>query len=967
MHTPCQQRRWNCAPASAGNLVRAAALWLGLGVLLTGAHEAAAQQFTTRRYQQPEDIGNLAVTCLLQDRAGFIWMCTESGLYRHDGVGFQRFGTNAGIDSITIRSALEDSGGALWIGTAHDLYRREESGFRAIRPDGHGFAFAAESQFAPLASGSLLVIDAGQLLELKAASADGPWHSSPYFTQEQIGATRALEHLSSVYVDRQSRIWLGCGTMICKLENGRMDLFDPGAGVPDDVWRSWLLDREGRLWARGLAHVAVLDAQAARFETRDPPRSRMTGEGLSLPLAEDPQGRILTTSKLGLARWQPDGWQDFTKSNGIPEGEISALLVSRDGQVWMGFRGHGLVRWLAYGQFEAWTMAQGLGDFRIQSMLRDTDHSMLLATRAGCYRLESGATMALACRFGNLPAGDIRLMARGGTTLWIAMARGGLFRVDAEDQRATWVADVPSMRKLLVDSNNRLWICTDTGVNMLAPGATPIESMTLPTSSGAVSDATEDADGAIWFATEGGLLRWAGGRWLAFNIPGEQARAGFASIAADRDGWLWAGGAPLGMLHVHISSDRIDNSQWVPDPLVQHSAISFTGIDRRGWIWAGTDAGVLLFDRQTWRRFTAEDGLISNYTVENSFFADSDGSVWIGTRGGSTHIQDPEALIPSAPIDLRITRTLLGGHALGTDSPRLSWEPGMALTVHLAQLNFGGVSRSQVKVRLRGLGDAWFTVRSHDFRYPALAPGRYTFEATATDPDHQRTSDVARLSFEIVPPWWQRTWFRLAAAAMLIAVLAALWDARRRSARARQRELERRKKEHDALLVRATRDALTGLWNRSTILDILTRELATAKLRGTPLAVAIIDIDHFKRINDTRGHLAGDEVLRTLGAKLGGRVRATDSLGRYGGEEFLLVVPGAPNQRPFLPLERLQRAVAEIPFWYANSKIEVTASFGVAWLDAASDTPELLLSRADEALYSAKHAGRNRVEYAAAG
>ena len=708
MHTISQQRRWDCAPAAARTWVRAATIWLGVAVLCHFSHEAAAQQFTTRRYQQPEDIGNLAVTCLLQDRAGFIWMCTESGLYRHDGVGFERFGTNLGLDSVTIRSALEDSTGALWIGSAHDLYRRDDSGFHAIRPEGHSLALAAESQFAALPSGSLLVIDAGQLLELKVAPTDGTWHSKPYFTQQQIGATRALEHLSSVYVDAQGRIWLGCGTMICKAEHDRLETFDSSVGAPEDLWRSWLLDREGRLWARGLSHVAVLEAQATRFEVRDPPRSRMTGDSPSLPLVQDPQGRILATSKLGLTRWRPDGWQDFTKTNGILPGEISALLVSRDGQVWLGL-GHGLVRWLAYGHFESWTMAQGLGDFRVQSILRESDHSVLLGTRAGCYRLESGASMAAACRFDNLPLGDIQLMAHSGGALWIGKASGGLFRIGAENQRAAWVADVPSMRKLLVDSGDGLWICTDNGVNVLAPGATQIESMTLPAGVGAVNDATEDAEGAIWFATQGGLLRWSGGRWLLLNIHGEQARAGYASIAADRDGWLWAGGAPLGMLHVHIERDHIDQSQWVPEPLVQRSAISFTGIDRRGWIWAGTDAGVLVFDRQTWRRFTADDGLISNVTVENGFFSDTDGSVWIGTHGGSTHIQDPEALIQTAPIDLRITRALLGAQALGADSPPRAWEPNLALTLHLAQLNFGSVYRSTVKVRLRGLRDDWFT------------------------------------------------------------------------------------------------------------------------------------------------------------------------------------------------------------------------------------------------------------------
>jgi diguanylate cyclase (GGDEF)-like protein len=319
------------------------------------------------------------------------------------------------------------------------------------------------------------------------------------------------------------------------------------------------------------------------------------------------------------------------------------------------------------------------------------------------------------------------------------------------------------------------------------------------------------------------------------------------------------------------------------------------------------------------------------------------------------------------PIDLRITRATLGPQGLDAQSATPRWRPNMTLDLHLVQLTYGQASRSYLQVRLRGLGDDWFETRSRDLHFPALRPGHYTFEAVAIDPNRQQKSALTHFSFEILPPWWQTFWFRWALAAALIAVLGMGWNVYMRRLAARKREAERQKKEHEALLVRATRDALTGLWNRSAILEILSREINSAQRRATPLAVAIIDIDHFKSINDTRGHLAGDEVLRTLGAKLKSRIRSADALGRYGGEEFLLVVPGATKQHPFVPLERLQRAVAEIPFTYAGSSIKVTASFGVAWLTSNADSAERLLSRADEALYNAKRAGRNRVVYAAAG
>jgi diguanylate cyclase (GGDEF)-like protein len=322
----------------------------------------------------------------------------------------------------------------------------------------------------------------------------------------------------------------------------------------------------------------------------------------------------------------------------------------------------------------------------------------------------------------------------------------------------------------------------------------------------------------------------------------------------------------------------------------------------------------------------------------------------------------------STPLELRITHATLGGKELDTQMPlRLPWDPSAVLNLHLADLENDEAQRMVFRVRLHGLSDGWFETRDPELHYPGLAPGGYRFEAVSVDTDHRRTSALVQLSFEILPPWWGTLWFRVLILAAACALLTAAWHYRMRNLRAHKRELERQLKEREALLERATRDSLTGLWNRTAILEILTRELESARQLSMPLAVVLIDVDHFKRINDTYGHLCGDAVLRMLSTQLSARVRVSDSLGRYGGEEFLLVVPGVPLQRPFIPLERLRRAIAEIPFSYDGLVINVTASFGMAWLDQATDTAETLVGRADTALYSAKYGGRNRIEYAAAG
>ena len=936
---------------------------------LLAVHDAGAQQFTFRQYGQEDGLANLAVTCLFQDRAGFIWMCTENGLFRYDGTDFERFGEDEGVKNTVIHGAAEDSSGRIWVGTSSDLYLGVDGHFRPVRPEGHALSVDPGLRIAELSPERVLVINKDQLLELHFSPQEGVWHSAPYFTPQELDTNPGLRHLSSIGVDRSGRIWLGCDTQICAVQHGHLVSWGTQAGVPEDTWRSWLHDTDGRLWARGQNHVVVLEAGASRFDTRDPPHSRLTADILNVPLAADRENRIIVRSDVGLARWHQGRWEEYTAKNGLPPVSIAALLVSRAGTLWLGTAGHGLSRWLGYGNFESWTVAQGLDAGPVWSVLRSATRGIVLGTRAGCYRIDETSHRAVPCRFDGLPAGEIQLMTeRADGSLWVGMTTGELLRVAAGEHRAILVAHLPLMRKLYVDSTDRLWICSNTAAYVVQPGATQVQQMTLPGATGEITDAAEDTQGAIWMAAQGGLLRWSGGRWIVLKLDSERARGGFESVTPVAGGWLWAGTASQGVMHLHVEGDRADHVEWVAEPMVARASIYFTRQDRRGWIWVGTDAGVAVFDGHLWRRFSRSDGLIWNDTDQNSVLVDTDGSVWIGTSGGLTHVLQPERLMQSAPLDLRITHATLGGRVLDAQAPhQLPWQRNAALNVHLANLEQGEARQSLFRVRLRGLSDEWFETRDPKLHYPGLAPGEYTFEAVSVDYDHQRTSQLMRLTFEILPPWWGTLWFRLLVGTGACAVLAAAWNYRMHNLSAHRRELERQLRERQVLLERATRDALTGLWNRTAILEILAREIESARQFSTPLAVVLIDVDHFKRINDTYGHLCGDAVLRILSAQVSARVRVTDALGRYGGEEFLLVIPGAPRKPPFLPLERLRRAIAEIPFSHDGLVINVTASFGMAWLSHATDTPEKLLGRADTALYSAKYAGRNQIEYAEVG
>jgi len=186
-----------------------------------------------------------------------------------------------------------------------------------------------------------------------------------------------------------------------------------------------------------------------------------------------------------------------------------------------------------------------------------------------------------------------------------------------------------------------------------------------------------------------------------------------------------------------------------------------------------------------------------------------------------------------------------------------------------------------------------------------------------------------------------------------------------RELRARLHAGERTLALQDELRARATFDDLTKLLNRAAIVERLTRELAHVSRRGGAVTVILLDLDNFKRINDTHGHAVGDEVLCTASKRLAASMRSYDELGRYGGEEFLAVLPSCGARSGLDVAERMRKSLAALPVGTLSGPVVLTASLGVATVDnQLKVSAEELIASADKALYLAKRSGRNRVKSA---
>jgi len=196
-------------------------------------------------------------------------------------------------------------------------------------------------------------------------------------------------------------------------------------------------------------------------------------------------------------------------------------------------------------------------------------------------------------------------------------------------------------------------------------------------------------------------------------------------------------------------------------------------------------------------------------------------------------------------------------------------------------------------------------------------------------------------------------------------------DENARGLEQRLRVLERENVElairNRALAEASSRDSLTGLFNRSYVMDKIEAELNRALRFGAPISVLMLDLDHFKNVNDRYGHIAGDRVLQTVGALLKDSCRVYDVPGRYGGEEFCLVLPETKLDSSMSVAERIRARLEATTLDLQNGSVRITTSIGVASVDSNSNADDdlyaasALIDRADRALYMAKGSGRNRV------
>jgi signal transduction histidine kinase len=775
--------RWRAVAAVAlllcGLLVACAATAVELPVAILGRDVGLDRQ---------------GVRVFYQDRDGFVWAGTDTGLYVFDGVDFLRMDAVQGFRPSAVIGMVEDGDGDLWVATQAGMQVRHQGHFAAVAP-----LIADRGQSLTMQpNGSLLVVEHHRLLVV-TKPADEDWTAQPLFSPQQRQQEPRLDQVGIV-AEQADATWFSCGAELCRFRYGQISHFGPREGVPAEVWQDILPARDGSLWVQGRHTLLRLAVGASDFVEQPLPDGQEWLAGASGLLAQDARDNIVIGTKTGLLRLEGKEWKVYGDRQGLmprPIQPVSTVLADRDGSLWMNNQGWGVLHWAASKAVENWSGWLGWNKPEYAALDRINTLTLWIPDDSSLLS-NAGDQGDRRWPLTSMPPGEAHLerTSRDGST-WDFHFDGRIARRAPGGPRFTTVAVLKNyIRGVLTGRNGKFWIYTQGGVDSLDPKTAVVEHSDQFQFGTHCSDAAEDHAGRIWAACNTGIYRhdeqWERiSTFLAGNGGNHQSVSVVAErIAITPDRRLWVGTLDAQLLVSQISMSDELFMQPASDVISAGKRLDFLETDKSERLWAGNAANVDVFDGAHWSRIASRDGLLLDESGSLAFHADDDGSVWIATKAGLSHLIHPARLLVPPVWQPRVIAAEYGGSDLLPD-PVASYHPGKVATLHLAVTGNSTGSPVHYRYRLEGVDKDWRETGERSVGYPLAGAGTYRFEMQAVDVNHGRTSAPATWAFTLTVPWWRSPWMALLALPLLVAGIALAWRWRSAALIARNRQLER--------------------------------------------------------------------------------------------------------------------------------------------------------------------------------
>ncbi|MFT3761487.1 MAG: two-component regulator propeller domain-containing protein [Pseudoxanthomonas sp.] len=944
-------------------------------------------EYTVTHWTMKAGLPHDLIHRIAQDGEGFLWLGTWEGAARFDGRGFEVYDSVSvpDMDVAGVRAILRESDGAMLLGTATGVLRFRQG--RWERLEGEAGRVRAVIALLRDAAGTLWI---GTETSLLRQGADG--------RVEDVGADPLLGSgpVYSLLSQADGDLLIGNDRGLYRLHRGRMEDYGVRLGLPAHAVRGLLAARDGGYWVAGDGGVWRVRGGRATPVRRERVES----------VLEDRDGNLwMLTTADGLIRYRDGKSQVLTTRNGLV-GRGSTLFEDREGLIWVGTT-NGLFR-ISDGAVFGLTRANGLGDDYVRVIVQGGDGAVWVGHAAGLDVWRDGRlTRVPLLRDGGPDPSVLSLAAAGDGGVWVGTYDRGVLRLSRDgalSQRIGLQQGLPSehVRSLLQEANGDLWVGTGNGLARFRDGRLQrVYGREDGLPSVFVRALCRAPDGVLWIGTPDGMAALAPDGELRALADGDGFPAtGVFDFLADGDGSLWVA-SDRGLLRWRAGRfHRYDRAAGMPrDTLFRILD------DGHGHLWLSSNHGVFRVARNEFdeidagRRarlsvetFDYSDGMPGSQANGNSTPAGwrmRDGRLWFPTANGVAVIDPAVAERQRADaVPLALESVRMDGVAMPLRSVYELPASSRRLQIRYAGLSLREPGKLRYRYRMEGFERGWNeTDTAVEAVYTNLPPGRFRFQVQAkwTPADWREAGAPAsmELAFVHAAPWWRQPWFLALSALAVLAVAALLYRLGAHQARRKKRQLEwlveRRTQELSAnnqaleqasrereqllrqLAYQASHDDLTGLPNRREAGRFLNRQLGRARVAGTPLALALLDIDHFKRINDGHGHEAGDEALRRIGQALAQGCGDDVFAARLGGEEFLLVAHGLEPAQARAAFERIRAQIGRIEVPAGGESVRCTASVGMACLGDGAHNRRELMALADRRLYQAKREGRDRL------
>ena len=820
MSSQCLAARW----IRRLGLIVVSVCWVG---------QAPAERIPTRfddpflvdAWEAEDGLPGNSVRSLAQTPDGYLWVGTFSGLARFDGLTFKVFdrSTSPALPGSAVINMFVDSQGRLWASTDDGLLCVDRGQWRVFREE-QGWPKAIARSFVEDEDGHLLVsTNSERILRLDGAR----FVEFSYPRMERHD--KRWRNRVSLIKDQGGQIWARKADSFWRLEQDQWTLAFEASDEWDFIGAA--PSHDGGLWVAEQTHLGRPHHSRGRSRIRKWKGGRWVEERpreyvgeLYVGLKEDSAGNLWAASySEGLTCYRPDGTVlRYTGGAGLTHNSVPALFEDREGNIWAGTGGGGLLRFKSQ-RFATYSEKEGLPQNVVKSIAEEAPGTYWVGTHGGgLVRMENGRIESRSIP-GIRPAGafvwSVLIDRAGG--VWAGLYAKGLHHVQGREAASIdlGVDGDLTVHSLYQDSSETIWVGTDRGLFRLPRnGAAPrgaaerlIDAKTI-----AIAEAP---DGDLWAGSQGeGLFHLHDGDLTQYRAEDGVGSDSIWSLHSDLDGTLWVGTRGGGLTRLRQGEfTRFTENEGLPKRV-----ITCILDDERGHLWLGTTKGVMRVSRQeleavgegqtpklTPSIFTKQDGLRSmecSGGYQPTCIKDSQDRLWFGTVKGLAMVDLRGFELNSVAPLVAIERVVLdggetnGGADIAVEIPGnpalLEIPTGVRrVEVYFTGLSLTAAEKVRFQYQLEGLDDDWRDVGTRRAAYfQDLAPGDYSFRVRAANNDGVWNEGGVSLPFVMLPFFWQTWWFQtLSACGIVFLVAGSAWRVARNKARRERESLERKR------------------------------------------------------------------------------------------------------------------------------------------------------------------------------